>query len=95
MKDKKYNPDKRNHVEKPLLVQLSGLDWEILDLVTKQHSADAFSENFCELIIRPYCAGSLRRSIPGWKRTKVEAVVKQLTANSAAAVRSIMTAGRL
>ena len=29
--------DERNHVEKPLLDQLDGLGWEILDLDSKQH----------------------------------------------------------
>ena len=32
--------DERNHVEKPLLDQLGGLGWEIIDLDNKQHSAD-------------------------------------------------------
>ena len=34
--------DERNHVEKPLLDQLDGLDLEILDLNNKQK---AFTEN--------------------------------------------------
>jgi type I restriction enzyme R subunit len=29
--------DERNHVEKPLLDQLHGLGWEIIDLYSKQH----------------------------------------------------------
>jgi len=32
--------DERNHVEKPLLNQLAGLSWEVLDLNTKQHPVD-------------------------------------------------------
>ncbi len=31
--------DERNHVEKPLLDQLAGLGWEVLDLNAKQHPA--------------------------------------------------------
>lgn len=30
--------DERNHVEKPLLDQLAGLDWEIIDLEMKQQT---------------------------------------------------------
>lgn len=33
--------DERNHVEKPLLDQLDGLKWEIIDLDTKQHPTDS------------------------------------------------------
>jgi type I restriction enzyme, R subunit len=29
--------DERNHVEKPFLDQLAGLDWEIIDLDSTQH----------------------------------------------------------
>ena len=35
--------DERNHVEKPLLDQLAGLDWEIIDLDNKQHPALPFA----------------------------------------------------
>jgi len=34
--------DERNHVEKPFLDQLAGLDWEIIDLDGKQHPGDTF-----------------------------------------------------
>ena len=34
--------DERNHVEKPLLAQLAGLGWEIVDLDRKQRPADSF-----------------------------------------------------
>jgi hypothetical protein len=37
--------DERNHVEKPLLDQLDGLDWEIIDLDNKQHPGDTFRAN--------------------------------------------------
>jgi len=38
--------DERNHVEKLLLDQLDGLDWEIIDLDSKQHPGDSFRERF-------------------------------------------------
>ena len=34
--------DERNHVEKPLLDQLAGLSWEIIDLDSKQHPGNTF-----------------------------------------------------
>ncbi len=37
--------DERNHVEKPLLDQLAGLRWEIIDLDTKQHPIDSYRQN--------------------------------------------------
>jgi len=43
--------DERNHVEKPFLDQLDGLDWEILDLDNKQHPHDSFRENFAEVVM--------------------------------------------
>ena len=38
--------DERNHVEKPLLDQLEGLGWEIIDLDNKQHPADSSPQEF-------------------------------------------------
>ena len=36
-KAEQFRLDERQHVEKPLLDQLAGLGWEILDLDAKQH----------------------------------------------------------
>jgi type I restriction enzyme R subunit len=48
----KYRLDERNHVEKPLLEQLSELGWEIIDLTDKKQTpADTFRENFTEVVI--------------------------------------------
>ena len=38
--------DERNHVEKPLLDQLAGLGWEVIDLDGKQHSGDNHRQGF-------------------------------------------------
>ncbi len=35
--DKHHKLDERNHVELPLLAQLEGLGWEVLDLTVKKH----------------------------------------------------------
>ena len=34
--------DERNHVEKPLLDQLDGIGWDIIDLDKSQHPSDSF-----------------------------------------------------
>ena len=38
--------DERNHVEKPLLDQLSSLGWEIIDLDSKLHPGATYRETF-------------------------------------------------
>ena len=43
--------DERNHVEKPLLDQLDGLDWEIIDLDIEQHPADSHRDSFTEVMM--------------------------------------------
>ena len=43
--------DERNHVEKPLLDQLDGLGWEVIDLDSKQHPGDSFRKSFTEVVM--------------------------------------------
>ena len=45
--------DERNHVEKPLLDQLAGLKWEIIDLDSKQHPGDTHHQSFTEGLMLP------------------------------------------
>lgn len=73
--------DERNHVEKPLLNQLKGLDWEIRDLNKDQHPSDSYRESFTEVVMLPVLRERLK-SINSWlKDDQVEEVVKQLTAS--------------
>ena len=51
--DQQIKLDERNHVEKPLLDQLAGLDWEILDLDAKQHPGASHRNNFTEVVMLP------------------------------------------
>ena len=54
--------DERNHVEKPLLDQLSGLDWEIIDLTDeKQNPVHTFRENFTEVVMPPVLREQLKK----------------------------------
>ena len=48
--------DERNHVEKPLLDQLAGLGWEVIDLTDmKQTPADTHRESFSEVGLPERC----------------------------------------
>lgn len=53
--------DERNHVEKPLLEQLHGLGWEVIDLTdANQKPGDTFRENFTEVVMLPVLREQLR-----------------------------------
>ena len=43
--------DERNHVEKPLLDQLAGLRWEILDLDNRRRPLDSHRVNFTKVVV--------------------------------------------
>ena len=46
--------DERHHVEKPLLDQLAGLGWEVIDLTDmKQTPAHTHRESFTEVVMLP------------------------------------------
>lgn len=78
---KEIKLDERNHVEKPLLDQLAGLGWQVLDLDSKQQPGDAFRENFTEVVMLPVLRQQLKVINPWLEDDQVEEVVKQLTAN--------------
>ena len=74
--------DERNHVEKPLLDQLEGLGWEIIDLDNKQHPADTHRKNFAEVVMLPVLRQQLK-VINSWlEDDQVEEVIDKLTARS-------------
>ena len=73
--------DERNHVEKPLLDQLAGLRWEVIDLDSKQHPGDTFRESFTEVVMLPVLREQLKVINPWLEDDQVEEVVKQLTAS--------------
>ncbi len=72
--------DERNHVERPLLAQLSGLCWEIIDLDNKQHPADSHRDSFTEVVMPAVLHGQLKVINTWLEDDQVEEVVKQLTA---------------
>jgi len=74
--------DERNHVEKPLLDQLAGLGWNIIDLTDrKQKPSDTGRESFTEVILPQVLRQQLKVINPWLEDDQAEEVVKQLTAN--------------
>ena len=74
--------DERNHVEKPLLNQLEGLGWEIVDLTNKkQQPQDTGRQNFTEVIMLPVLRNQLK-AINNWlEDDQIDEIIKQLTAS--------------
>jgi type I restriction enzyme R subunit len=73
-------------VEKPLLDQLAGLSWEIIDLTKDQltrdqRPADSHRENFTEVVMLPVLRERLKIINPWLEDDQAEDVVKQLTAS--------------
>ncbi|MDD5006948.1 MAG: type I restriction endonuclease subunit R [Syntrophorhabdaceae bacterium] len=73
--------DERNHVEKPLLDQLDGLGWQIIDLDGKQHPGDTYRQSFTEVVMLPVLREQLKVINDWLEDDQVEEVVKQLTAS--------------
>ena len=65
--------DERNHVEKPLLDQLAGLGWEVIDLTDmKQNPADTHRESFTEVVMVPVLRERLKVINPWLEDDQVE-----------------------
>jgi len=74
--------DERNHVEKPLLEQLAGLSWNILDLTDKtQTPADTGRTSFAEVVLEQRLRKQLKVINPWLAEDQIDDVVKQLTDN--------------
>ena len=74
--------DERNHVEKPLLTQLAGLGWEILDLEMRQQTPQqSYRANFTEVVLVPVLRQQLQVINPWLGADQIEEVVKGLTAS--------------
>ena len=78
---KEIKLDERNHVEKPLLDQLGGLSWKILDLDSKQQPSDTFRDTFTEVVMLPVLREQLKIINPWLEEDQVDEVAKQLTAS--------------
>jgi len=78
---KEIRLDERNHVEKPLLDQLAGLQWQVIDLDSKQQPSDTFRDTFTEVVMLLVLREQLKVINPWLEGDQVEEVVKQLTAS--------------
>jgi len=78
---KEIKLDERNHVEKPMLDQIDGLGWQVLDLDSKQQPGDTFRETFTDVVMIPVLREQLKVNNPWLEDDQVEEVVKQLTAS--------------
>ncbi len=78
---KEIKLDERNHVEKPFLDQLAGLDWTVIDCDNKQQPGDTFRENFTEVVMVPVLREQMKVINPWLEDDQVEEVVRQLTVN--------------
>ena len=72
--------DERRHVEKPLLDQLAGLGWEILDLDNTQRPADTFRESFAEVLMPPVLRERIGVINPWLDDDQIEEAARRLTA---------------
>ena len=71
--------DEREHVEKPLLHQLAGLGWEVIDLTDmKQAPAATHRESFTEVVMPPVLRERFKVINPWLEDDQVEEGVKQL-----------------
>ncbi len=73
--------DERNYVEKPLLDQLAGLGWEIIDLDGQQRPADTYRHSFTQPVLLPVLSRQLKVINPWLEDDQVESAIKQLTAS--------------
>lgn len=72
--------DERNHVEKPLLDQLDGLQWEVLDLNKTQTPQETFRESFTDVVMLPVLREQLKVINTWLEDDQVDEVIKQLIA---------------
>jgi len=74
--------DERNQVELPLLKQLQGLGWEIIDLTDRsQTPAHTFRESFSEVVMLPVLRERLQAINPWLEVDQIEEAARQLTAS--------------
>ena len=79
-KNTRHALDERNHVEIPLLDQLSGLGWEIIDLTgKKQAPALTFRDNLTQVVMQAVLQEQIIQINPWLEADQAEGVAKQLT----------------
>ena len=72
--------DERNHVELPLLDQLKGLGWEVLDLQAQQTPGETHRSSLAEVLMLPVLLAQLKIIQPWLQDDQADEVVRQLAA---------------
>jgi len=72
--------DERHHVELPLLEQLKGLGWEVLDLQAQQTPIDSHRSSLTEVLMLPVLRAQLKVIQPWLQDDQADEVVRQLAA---------------
>ena len=72
--------DERNHVELPLLEQLKGLGWEVLDLQAQQTPGETHRSSLTEVLMQPVLRAQLKLIQPWLQDDQADDVVQQLSA---------------
>ena len=75
--EKNLKFDERNHVEKPLIDQLEGLGWQIIDLDAKQKPGDRHRSSYTEVVMLPVLREQMRVIQPWLGDDQVVEVIKQ------------------
>ncbi|MBF0205040.1 MAG: type I restriction endonuclease subunit R, partial [Desulfamplus sp.] len=75
--------DERNHVEKPLLDQLAGLGWEIIDLDKDQKPLDSYRNNFTDVVMPSVLCEQIKVINPWLEDWQVDEAARQITSNFA------------
>ena len=71
--------DERNHVELPLLSQLEGLGWQVLDLQTQQTPGETHRSSLTEVLMHPVLLEQLKLIQPWLQDDQAEEAIRQLT----------------
>lgn len=71
--------DEYNHVEKPLLEQLEGLGWEVIELKMQQQPEQSFRTKFSEVILRPKLREALKKINPFLNEAQIDELERKIT----------------
>ncbi len=71
--------DEYSHVEKPFLVQLAGLSWEVLELQMQQQPEQSFRTSFSEVVLKPKLREALVKINPFLTDSQVDELERKIT----------------
>ena len=80
--DKSVDPKRqseRRSVELPLLEQLAGLGWSVLDLEMQQAPADSYRTSFTQVVLEPRLREALARINPWLEDDQIDELVRRIT----------------